>query len=276
MAKLKRRSAKQRLRSRLADIGLASLTDWWYKRKTDGWSDAEIWVAARETKVYKSRFPGLDTLREAGRGVGEREWLDYERTATAMFRAAGLPSGFYDQPSDFAKFISAEVSVTELQDRVKIASSAALSQPPDVRDQLRRLYGIAEGDITAYFLDPKRAVPVLQERFSATLSATAARRSGFGDLSLGEAESLARFGVGEDEAAEGFGTLVEAREVFDPLDQGETAISREQQLGATFRGDTLAQQAIRRQARRRVARFEQGGGYAADREGFSGLGSAST
>lgn len=269
------RSARASLAATFSAFGLRSLVDWAWRKYLAGVPMEQIMLDMRDRPEYKTRFPGLEALRKKGRAISEAAYVEYERSAASMMRAAGLPRGFYDRPDDFGRFIGQEVSLAELQERVTAASSIALSQPPDVRAEFARIYGAeGTGAIAAYFLDAGRALPVLQERYEASLAAGAAVRTGYGQLSRSEAEMVA--GLDPGDAAGTFGALAGATELYSPLDTGEDAITRAEQLRAGFAGDVGAQQRIARRGARRKAVFEAGGSYASDREGLTGLGSAST
>src|SRR5688572_3492810 len=104
-------------------------------------------------------------------------------------------------------------------------------------------------------------------------------RSGYGQLSVTEAEKLVLAGVNPDTAAQGFGRLVQSSELIGALagmESSEDQITREEQLGAAFTGDAIAQRRIQRRAEMRVAAIQRGGDFVATREGFVGLGSANT
>lgn len=267
------RDARVYLSSLLDTYGLGSLTDWAWDLIVQGASDDEVIQALRERPEYAARFPGMAERRTKGYpAISEAEYLAYERQAVGMFRAAGLPEGFYDQPSDFASFIGRDVSVAELSQRVQIAEDAAYNAPAEVRDELQGFYGLGPGDLTAYWLDPDKALPLLERRYRAASTSATARQTGFGGLSATEAEGLVAQGVTEDQARQGFSDLARGQELFRPLDAGESAIGRESQLGATFGQDAAAKQQIENRQKRRTNQFAEGGGFTTGREGYSGLG----
>lgn len=268
-------SAQRIIEAALANLGLRSLARWAWTQHKRGVPIEQIFLEMRERPEYQARFPGIDVLRKKGRAISESQWIEYERSAAQMFRAAGLPSGFYDRPNDFSKFITGEVSLAELQDRVQTYTQAAFAQPPELRNQLRRLYGVNEGDLAAFFMDPNRALPLIQQRFVAAQVSGRAATAGFGQLTASEAEGLAQEGVTDEEAAEAFGEVVNAAELFQPIEGGEDTLGRSDQLSLVA-GNTQARQRVEKQAARRKARFGQGGGFAGSQTGISGLGSART
>lgn len=271
------RDALSLIRDTLSQYGLPdSLAAWAWSEIQAGKGNAEILLDLRQRPEFKARFPAIDAREKAGLPpLSPAEYVSYEQTAAQMFRAAGLPEGFYDSPDDFTKFLTNDVSVKELSDRVDLARQAAFQAPQEVRDALRRI-GVGDGDMTAYFLDETRAVPLLQRNLAAAGIAGAARRTGVG-TSLEQDFRLADLGVSAEQAQAGFSALGQQRELFTPLaGHAEDAITLDEQLGAAFEGNSDAARKIERRRRSRVAEFQGGGSYAAGARGVSAFGSATT
>lgn len=268
------KSARALIQATLDQYGLGALGDRLWQQYLQGSPIEQIFTDLRATPEYKARFPYMEELAKKGRAISEGEAIGIERSYVQIMRAAGIPEGFYDSPDDFARFIGNEVSPAELSQRVDTYVQAAVQAPPEVRTELERIYGIGPGHLAAYFMDDRKALPLIQSQVAASQRSATAVRTGFGGLSQTEAERLVQLGVSDKDAQEGFGSLVDARELFTPLDAGETAIGREAQIGAAFGGDSIAKSKIDRRRRRRMATFDGGGGFAADREGLAGAGSA--
>ena len=268
------------LRELLRGYGLEELADWAYQQVVDGNSPTMIRQLLWEQPAFKRRFKVIFDRRDKGLpAISVDEVLDYERKARQLFQSAGLPPGFYDSPDDFYSFLVNDVSLSELNSRVELARDYIYSTDQIARSEALRLYGLSEGQEIAYVLDRNRALPLIQSQFNAARNSAAAVRAGFGQLTRTEAEQLAAEGVDPNAAVSGFGQLVQSRELFAPLPGQETAedaITREEQLAAAFGGNAEDQARISRRAERRTAAFGQGGGFASDREGFGGLGSASS
>jgi hypothetical protein len=256
---------------------LIPLVDSWVR---DGlsWSEIEAQLydpSSQAGKIVDTKYPELRLRREAGRTpMSIAQIRDYRDQTRQLFRAAGLPEGFYDTPEDFTKFIVNDVSLPELNDRINNGFVRVANAPPQVRDELQRLYGIDAGHLAAFFLDETKALPLLQQRVATAEIGGASQMAGFGNLSVNEAESLAQRGVTQGQAQQQFGALASAQELFKPLDAGENAITRQEQL-STFDNNAAAQKRIQDRARRRTAQFEGGGGFASSREGYAGLSTAS-
>jgi hypothetical protein len=267
-------SAFDLVKNALAQYGLESLASWAWDAWTHGTSEAELWLQIRDRPEYKARFPGMDELRKQGSAITESNYIQTENTYKEVMHSYGLPKGFYDSPDDFGALISGHVSPTELRDRVQVYSQVALGDS-ETLNQLRTLYadqGIprnAESDLLAYYLDPNKAAPILQQQFASAQFASAAAKSGYGQLSKDQAEEFgAKAGTSQQGAQQGFGALVQSRELFGALPgQGETDINQQTQLGAAFGGDALAQQQIEKRRSERKAAGSGGGGFSQSRTG---------
>lgn len=274
--KARQNDARARIGSVLAEYGLESLADFVWQQILAGKSDAEVLQDLRNTPQFKQRFPAIEERQKKGlNAISPGEYVAYERQARQLMRAAGLPEGFYDSNDDFTRYIAGDMSLAELQDRIVLGRKAMYEVDPQVRATLSRDYGISEGDLTAWFLDDKVAQPLLEKRFLAGTIGASASRSGFGITSREENEGLAEIGVTADQAQEGFSTLAGLRELTSGLPgQREEDISREDQIGAAFRGDARSRTKIENRRSQRQATFRGGGGFASDRDGVSGLGQA--
>lgn len=278
------RSARAIIMATLGEYGLESLAEWAWNEFKAGSPIEQIMLEIRNRPEYEARFPGLKPLRSKGRAISEREYIGIERTITQVFQANGLPLEVFGTRDFIGRIIANETSPAEVADRVGLleADIGRFTADPGVQQELEafeRFYGVRPtfGDLAALALNTDEALPVLQRKFTAVRNERAAGRAGYGDLTRTEAERLADLGVNEQQATEGFGALAATREVFDilpGLEGSEERISREEQLGAAFEGNTLARQRIERKRRQRQAQFQGGGGFAGSQSGFGGLGSS--
>ena len=270
-------SAKAIIAKALGEFGLASLGDWAWNTYLSAGNVDQVMLDLRGREEYKTRFAGMKALADKGRAISEAQYIDLERTYSQLYRQAGMPASFYDQPDDFAKLIGGEVAPTELRDRLQMATTAATQAPQEVRDELSRLYGVDTGALAAYYLDPDKALPLLQQQFAAGTLAATSRRAGYGSLDRAEAERLASLGITEDQASKGFGELARSAELMGALPgSGEEGIDRATGQAAVFEGNAAAIARLNRRAEARRAAFGGGGGFASDRSGVSGLSSAAS
>lgn len=231
--------------------------------------------------VFDNRFPGNKALRDAGKPeYSYGNYLTLEEEFRSDLRDAGFPPGFYDDTSSLGKFIGGEVSRAELQTRATAAYTAVKEADPGTVTELRRLYGLGDADLAAYFLDPAKAVDALNKRLTgrqlagqvqaAQIGAEAQRQAGMG-LTTQQAERLAQQGVSPETARQGFTAIAAQQQLFQPIGAGEQAVTAEEQIGATFGTNAAAAQRIAQRRRRRQAEFETGGGVATSQTGVSGL-----
>lgn len=268
------RSAFQIVDDILKQYGLGDLSR--FVRDTIVGSDsidtASLWMQIKEQPAYQARFAGNEARRKAGLNVlTEDEYLRLESDYARLLRSAGLPASFYDQPSDFAAFIGGDVSVSELNSRINAGYLAVQQADPEVVSQMRTLYGVEEGQLAAFFLDPDRAAPSIVRKAQAAQIAAQARLQAGEQLTRQEAELFARQGVTVEQAQAGFGVLTEAKELFTPTITEKDEFSRSEQFGAVLGTSAGAQQRLRKRQRERQAQFQTGGQFTTSQTGKSAL-----
>lgn len=250
---------------------------WRSQRITPNDSIDQIGIVMRDSEAFKKRFPANE--KRAAAGLPQRtvsEYLRLEADYAATLRAYGMPQGFYDDPvTDFENFISGDVSPNELSFRLEEGYRAVKDADPEVVKQFQELYGVGEGALAAYFIDPERMRPqmdqfALQRQAQSAAIAAQARVQGGLQLTTQEAESLAAQGATPQAAAQGFAALQGTQELFQAL-PGEEEITRQQMIEGVVGTRAEAAQRIARRQRRRRAEFESGGGFAAGQTGISGL-----
>lgn len=269
-------SARAIIDGALGQYGLQSLSTWAWGKYLANESIDQIMLELRQTPEYKTRFPAMETLAQSGHAISEAQYIDYETGASNIFKANGLPSSFYDQPQDFAQFLTNNVALPELQTRVQMYRDAAFNTPPEIRQHLQDFYGVSPGELTAFFIDPDKALPLITQRYNAATAAGYATTTGYGPVTQSEAERVAQFGLSAGQLQAGFGRLAGESELFNPLlgttDQG---VGRAQGLNAEFGQNAADQVAIESERANRLATFKGGGGFAETAKGVVGVGSAS-
>jgi len=277
-------SALDIIKKTLAFYGLSDptlLTDvenaWRGQQITPEMNIDQIGIVMRDSQAFKDRFPANDTLRNAGKPQKSiSEYLRLEADYAATLRGYGLPAGFYDDPvTDFQNFITNDVSPNEVAFRAEQGYRAVRDADPEVVKQFKELYGVDEGALAAYFIDPDRMRPQM-DQFAAQRQAQAAQVAAQGRLQAGlnltrqEAESLVAQGASPEAAAQGFAQLQGTQELFQAV-PGEEEITRQQMIEGVVGTRAEAAQRIARRARRRRAEFEGGGGFATSQTGIAGL-----
>jgi hypothetical protein len=228
----------------------------------------------RATSEYQQRFAGMRLRREAGLpAITETEYVALERMYAQFMRQAGLPAGFYDSPDDFARFIGADVSAAEFQQRIANGYRAVAEADQTLIDQFRTLFGVTDGELAAYMLDPDRALPLIEEQVATARVGAAAARAGFANVVQRETLTrMAQLGVTEQQASDVFGTIARNQELFQPLDPTETAITVDEAAMGLSGNDAAAARRIRQRQERRRAEFAgAAGGFATQGPTITGL-----
>jgi hypothetical protein len=258
--------ARNTIKAVLSTYGLESLADVLWNNYTSGLVDINneqaLVYSIRDTDQYKTRFSANAARMKKGLAeLSPGEYIGLEDFYRQTMQSNGLPPGFYDQTDDFSKLIEGDVSPSELQDRIQQGYAVVAQSDPEVKRQMQTLYGVTEGQLAAYFIDPERTAPLLKQQARAAQIAARASEQGGIQLTGTYAENLAARGITEQQARAGFaevGALGELRQTF----AGETALSGEQLAGAAFGIDVAAQQELERRKRLRTGEFAGGGSFA--------------
>jgi hypothetical protein len=238
--------------------GLGSLAPKITEFIQQGFSPDTVALKLQETPEYQQRFIGNETRRKAGMPVlSPGEYLALESDYRQIMRASGLPSGFYDEPSDFAKFIGVDVSPTELKQRVDIAALSLENADPFYTRQLQQYYNMNSGDMLAYVLDPDRALPLITRQAKAAQFGAEAARQGL-SIQLPTAEQFAGLGITQEEARSGFEQVAmiqpEAERLSAVFAGQQEGVGLEETTSAVFGGE---QSADYRKRLQRLSEMEQ-------------------
>lgn len=202
------RDAFLAIKTLFKSYGLETLASKIYDYVKNGYSGDTISILLQDTPEYKARFAGNEARLKAGLPVlSAGEYLATEASYRQIMESAGLPIGFYDQTSDFTNWIAKNTSPSEIQSRVDLATQATVLAPASYRKALEQM-GISSTELTAYFLNPTKALPFLQK--SAATAAIGAEALGQG-LSFNQsyAEQLAGSGVSAAQAREGYSQIAQ-------------------------------------------------------------------
>lgn len=210
------RDAFMAINSLFKGYGLESLAGKIYEYVKNGYAADTISILLQDTAEYKQRFSGNEARKAAGLPVlSPGEYLAVEASYRQIMQSAGLPSGFYDQPSDFTTWIGKNVSPTEVESRVNLATQATTLANPSYRKALNQM-GISDSQLTAYFLDPDKALPIIQKAAAtAQIGAEAIAQGLTFDQSY--AEQLATSGLTREQAQSGYAQVATELESMKTL-----------------------------------------------------------
>lgn len=236
---------------------------------------------ARDAEIARASSAGEYTLMQP---ISEGEQIALEQEYSKVARKSGLPVGFYDNPTDFSSLIANDVSVDEYTSRVNMAQQAALTADVNLRNQLQQQFGVAEGELTAFFLDPNRAREVTARNTNDVVRKFNQAALQAAGVSGGVAAKVAEQSVPVEVNASYVSAL--AKDMMGLTQEtvgGEQAAVTEQQLTnvlvAKAQGnegvpDYQAEAAVQRGVEVRKAKYASGGQIAATAQGVIGLTSA--
>lgn len=202
------RNAFEAVNNLFSSYGLQSLAPKIYSYIQNGYSADTVSILLQQSDEYKQRFAGNQVRQQKGLPVlSPADYLATESAYRQTMQQAGLPMGFYDQPSDFNDFIGKDVSPNELKSRVDLASQATTLANPNYKRALQEMYGLDDSNITAYFLDEDKALPLLQKQASAAAIGAEALKRGL--TASPYSESFATAGVTAAQAAQAYGQIAQ-------------------------------------------------------------------
>ena len=239
----------------LADVKTA-LAD---RRITGASTIDDIGIQLRESEAFRRRFGANEARRAANKpAYSVSQYLQLESSYRQVLNAAGMPKDFYTDRTDIESFITNDISPDEVQYRVQQGYAAVKNADPAVVNELKTLYGLDDGTLAAYFIDPNRTKDaVVRSARAAEVAAQARKQANIG-LSAAQAEELVLGGVTEQQAQQAFGDVRALQELTNPLG-GEEALTQQELIQGVTGVNAAAQQRVAKTARRRQAAFQTGG-----------------
>ena len=163
--------------------------------------------------AYQTRFPANVERINAGKpALSEAEYLSAERTYSQVLTSYGV--GNLATKANFNKFITGDVSATEVADRVATAIDRVQNASAATKDALAQYYPkLNQLDIVTAVLDPTIGVPELKRKIQLAEIGGAATALGAGMtpeqrnrmiLSEARAGELAAAGVTGEQARRGY------------------------------------------------------------------------
>lgn len=198
------------LKAMLEQWGIGDLYADALKLIKQGLDDSAVLLQLQESDTYKRRFSANEDRKKKGLSVlSPAEYVANENQYKQVLRMYGLPAGFYDSNDDVRSFLANDVSPSELASRAQAAQKVWVTGNQDLRSTWRDYYGLSDGDAIAALLDPATAMPIVEQRLTATQIGAAARRQAL-DVSRQRAEELSGLGVDEETALSGYGQIGES------------------------------------------------------------------
>ena len=290
---LAQKNALQLIQDRFASYGISGLADTLrrliadYTDSDGNISDSLVTAELRKSDAYTKRFAGnierkkkIEADVAAGRQpqfglLDEATYIKAEDDYRSILSDYNIP-GFYDTPESYVNLIGNNITPKEVQARAAAAQQAASSANPEIKAQLKSMYGVQENQIAAYFLDPEKASTALKPVAAANAAtlAAAAQRGGLA-LSQGDAERLAGTiapGVNVVIASD---TLFQQTSLTAGLAQasvsGEASTVGAEEVLTAAGGNVEAQAKLARERQKRQAEYQAASGMAETQKGVVGL-----
>lgn len=280
----------------MREIGLGELfsydngrpSGWLWEQIQNGvTTQEELYIGLSETEAFKRRFPVI-AQQQAEAAAGQRpgyvmtpqDVLGYEQSVSDIMRAAGLPSTFYDDPSDFVPLMQAGIPPTDVGLRIEAAYDRIVNAPPDVRNMFEEYFGVGQSDaaLAAYVLDPDMVISRLERARQSAVAGATARRYDI-RLNQQQAEDLVLLAGSQEAAVSGLQTIgAQANLYAESIGEATNLTAEREGMAAQFGSDvgvsqTEAQTALERRLRERQARLQgSSGGAMVTQSGVVGLG----
>jgi hypothetical protein len=219
----------------------------------------DIGIQLRESEAFRKRFAANEARRAANKpAYSVSQYLQLESAYRQVLNSAGMPKDFYNNQEDFEGFIANDISPDEVQYRVQQGYAAVKNADPIVVNELKTLYGLDEGTLAAYFIDPNKTKEAVVRSARAAEVAAQARKQADIALTATQAEELVLAGVTEQQAQSAFGDVRALEQLTQPL-MGEENLTQQDLIQGVTGINAAAAQRVAKTARRRRATFETGG-----------------
>lgn len=252
---------------------LPGLKDWAFRQIQAGHSLTRIQQDLRDTPEYQARFAGLIQRQKAGLPpMTEAMWMKYEDDIRTELRSFGVPAGFYDSLDDFARMGAQDLSIDEIRTRIEQGYAKVNNAETAVKQAFSQMFGVnGQSALATFMLDPKRALPVLDQMVASAENQGIGTEFGFnlrgyggaglaGDLvGTGRAGELAQAGIRGAQARAGLAKLAELSPLFqESVSESTNLVAENQGLDAVFGlGDATV---VERRLAERHASTAGGGG----------------
>jgi len=261
----------------LQQAGLSSLADWAWGEITKGATAQQVELDLYQQPTFKTRFPAIFDRQAKGLPpLSVADYLNYEDSATQLFRAAGIPTSVVDINAELAN----DVSFNELQSKVQDSYLKVTQSPPAVRDAFNQFYG-PNGDaaLATYFLDPTKASSALQQQADIAQVAGLAWQNGI-NIDQNKASeinsTIPTTNVSRlNNLNQGFQTINQQAPLFqETLGEHNDLTAANQGVNAQFGLDATSASDLQKRLQGRVSAAKGQTGVLSSQQGFVGLGSA--
>ena len=104
------------------------------------------------------------------------------------------------------ELIGNDIAAPEFKERIDTVVTRVNNADPNIKATLKSFYNIEDTDLVKYFLNPKENLPKLQEKVTAAEIGNEALKQNL-ITGVTSAENLAKLGITQKEAREGYSTI---------------------------------------------------------------------
>lgn len=272
---LPQRDALARMSQLLGQFGLGNLAGWAETQLRNGASESEVMLSLYEQPEFKNRFPAAYANNTTGSApLTPAQIIQYEQTARELFKQSGLNSMMYSN-QEIQSFITNNVSLSELQDRLTNGLNKVAQAPAEVRMAFGQYFGAnSDSAMAQIFLDPTKALPELEKMAQTAYVGGIGQKFGV-NLAQQIAREIADTGVTDAAVWQGFAQINALKPVFEEtISEKVDMTAQNEGVGAAFNLNPDAQANIENRIRSRSSMLSGGGGVASTEQGIVGLGVA--
>lgn len=198
-------------------------------------------------KAWNTRFAGNVAREKAGlTPLAPSDYINTENSYKAVMTRAGLDAAHMD-PTKLAALIGADVSPSEVNQRINAAMTALTSEDPYVVQQLQQQFNLTNGDLVGHLLDPATQASVIQNKVTAAQIGAEASRSGT-DVNAQYSYQLANQGITQQQAQQGFQSIAQQLPGTQALANRYQGYINEGQAGQALQTGTFGAQGSMTQA----------------------------
>ena len=269
------------MQSLLQRYGLGELTEWLSERIIRNIDEEQLMLELYDHPVFKRIYPEIEARRAKAEADGivmtpisVDDVMNYRTQARSLMRSYGLPPSFYSDNAAFFDLIVNDVSVDELNTRLETVSQRVANAPVEVRQVWDQLTGgFGDQAMYAFFTDPDKALPELENMVQQAEAGGAAQRLGF-QLTPEQMWRMQGTNLSYNQMLEGFTLLDETRSLYDEslFEEENDFTVGEEGLEAAFALEGGAAAKIANRAETRTASTKGQAGGLIEQRGPTGLG----
>jgi len=211
---------------------MGALLDGMVKYVKQGYTGDQLWIMVSNDDAYKAAYNERFAANEARKKAGLSQllpatYIELEKGYRSAMMSRGMPEGLFDENDDFTNLIANDVSVVEVEGRLDTALDYINFEGNSaVKSELREIYGLTDGEMAAYVLDPDRTLDYLERESKSSLRKAAVGGSATNagaDLSDALRDEIAnKYGASSWErtfadTSSGFTTVAQETPLYDRL-----------------------------------------------------------